>query len=506
MGFPSVPTFNVICERSSHRRGSSMFLRRSLVLVMILGLLIPLSAQPASAQEPAPILVYTGHDSYNQGYTTFGQAVGRTVIEQATLPADLSEYGCVILPVNRSTFASEHIEQFAAYVVGGGRLFALGEAGYLPGIPEANANMNAIASELQSGLMIIGAEIDFNPHVTTNIVPTPFTTGVNSLVYGYTSEISASGAGQIVARTQGAEGVPFIGAQLIGAGILILSGDANPFSDLISYEFGDHDNEQLFDNLCNGIYDPPLQVTVDGVTDGAIYQFGMVPTATCLIEDDENQEQSFPATLSAITGPQAALGLGSQTAACSYTDDVGFTVSASVTYSIVDTTDPVISPLPDLVVPATSPAGVTVSWSATAEDAVEGTVDLDCTPPSGSFFSIPTPRSDATTMVNCSATDSSGNTANDSFTVTVLGADSQLDLLQAGVQESSIHRNARTTLDRALASAETGLNRNQLPTSCFQLSYFQTQVNLYRALSQIPSEQANEWLASAARIKAVLGC
>jgi hypothetical protein len=86
-------------------------------------------------------------------------------------------------------------------------------------------------------------------------------------------------------------------------------------------------------------------VTVGGVTGGASYDKGSVPAAICNVVDAEDGNSSFPATLSAITGPYASDGIGSQTASCSYTDDgpgTGLTASASETYGIVDPSAPVI--------------------------------------------------------------------------------------------------------------------------------------------------------------------
>ena len=56
---------------------------------------------------------------------------------------------------------------------------------------------------------------------------------------------------------------------------------------------------------------------------------------------------------------------------------------------------------------------VRVRYSPTAEDAVDGQVAVVCDPRSGSFFKL------GRTKVSCSATDSSGNTAQGRFTVTV---------------------------------------------------------------------------------------
>ncbi|HEV2070792.1 MAG TPA: PxKF domain-containing protein [Acidimicrobiales bacterium] len=86
-------------------------------------------------------------------------------------------------------------------------------------------------------------------------------------------------------------------------------------------------------------------VSVAGVTDGASYDKGSVPAATCVVTDAEDGNSSFPATLSAITGLYASDGIGEQTASCSYTDrgTPPLTAAASKTYNIVDPSAPIIS-------------------------------------------------------------------------------------------------------------------------------------------------------------------
>ncbi|MFW5473105.1 PxKF domain-containing protein [Knoellia sp. CPCC 206450] len=108
---------------------------------------------------------------------------------------------------------------------------------------------------------------------------------------------------------------------------------------------------------------PTVEVT--GVTSGTAYEFGSVPDAMCQVTDAEDGDSSFPATLSAVTGGPAA-GLGQQTATCAYTDAGGLEAVSSVTYSVVDTTAPVITRVSRL--PGANPAGwnnadVTVTWS-----------------------------------------------------------------------------------------------------------------------------------------------
>jgi hypothetical protein len=81
-------------------------------------------------------------------------------------------------------------------------------------------------------------------------------------------------------------------------------------------------------------------VSVAGVVAAASYDKGAVPAATCEVTDAEDGPSSFAATLSAVTGPYASDGIGSQTASCSYTDAGGLTAASSATYSIGDPTAP----------------------------------------------------------------------------------------------------------------------------------------------------------------------
>jgi hypothetical protein len=87
----------------------------------------------------------------------------------------------------------------------------------------------------------------------------------------------------------------------------------------------------------------PPTVGVSGVTHGATYELGTVPAAGCSVTDAEDATPAAQPMLSPVTGPQSSIGLGSQTATCSYTDTGGLSASASATYSIVDTLAPKIA-------------------------------------------------------------------------------------------------------------------------------------------------------------------
>lgn len=78
-----------------------------------------------------------------------------------------------------------------------------------------------------------------------------------------------------------------------------------------------------------------------------------------------------------------------------------------------DTTPPVLTLPSPITAEATSATGTMVTYSATANDNVDGPITPACNPASGSTFPI------ATTTVTCTATDAAGNTATGSFTVTV---------------------------------------------------------------------------------------
>jgi hypothetical protein len=158
----------------------------------------------------------------------------------------------------------------------------------------------------------------------------------------------------------------------------------------------------------------PPTVTVAGVTDGASYNKGTVPAATCEVTDAEDGNSSFPATLSAVTGPHAIDGIGAQTASCSYTDGGGLTASASKTYRIVDPTPPVISSALNPLTPDGAngwyTSDVTLTWTVTEPESPSSLVKTGCVDQN-----ITTDQ--AATTYSCAAT-SAGGTA-DPNTVTI---------------------------------------------------------------------------------------
>ncbi len=156
--------------------------------------------------------------------------------------------------------------------------------------------------------------------------------------------------------------------------------------------------------------DPLISVTAPGITEatgpeGAVVNYivnasdnsGVAPTVIC---GGHESGTTFP--------------IGPTTVTCTATDGAGnHADSAAFTVTVEDNQAPTLSLPANITVEADSTSGKTVTYSATATDAVAGPVTPTCTPPSGSNFGI------GTTTVTCSATDGHNDPASGTFTITV---------------------------------------------------------------------------------------
>jgi len=122
--------------------------------------------------------------------------------------------------------------------------------------------------------------------------------------------------------------------------------------------------------------------------------------------DDFNGRPQSSATCSPASN--SLFPLGTTTVSCSGSD--GSTGTFNVT--VVDTTAPALQ-LPDEVRTSTDNSGAVVTFAAVANDIVDGSVAVSCSPASGSFFAV------GTTKVHCTASDSRSNNANGNFEVVV---------------------------------------------------------------------------------------
>ncbi len=149
---------------------------------------------------------------------------------------------------------------------------------------------------------------------------------------------------------------------------------------------------------------PPSSITTEATSaNGAVVSF----TA----EGNDLEEGTLQAVCAPASG--STFPLGATTVSCTVTDVAQATATGSFTVTVGDTTAPVLT-LP-MIAPAfaTSANGNVVNYTATALDIVDGSTAVTCSPASGSTFPI------ATTTVNCSTSDTRGNTSTGSFTVSI---------------------------------------------------------------------------------------
>jgi hypothetical protein len=206
-------------------------------------------------------------------------------------------------------------------------------------------------------------------------------------------------------------------------------------------------------------------VKVVGVTQGGSYEFGNVPGATCQVTDKEDGTSGFAAGLSVISGARAADGLGSQTAACSYTDAGGLQATASATYSIVDTTKPAVTATAPAATEATA-ASTPVVFSASAVDAVDGSRPITCTTGGGAAYASGDGFPVGTTTLTCRATDKAGNTGT-SDPIDVVVTDTTAPKVTTSANLVVGNKDTHVTYDPATA---TDLVDGTLAASCLPAS------------------------------------
>ncbi len=150
--------------------------------------------------------------------------------------------------------------------------------------------------------------------------------------------------------------------------------------------------------------------------------------------------------------------VGSAGASASYVGDANHTSSTgSGSFAIVDTTPPVITVPANFTVGATSSTGATVTYTATANDLVDGSRAVSCTPSSGTLFPI------GPTTVTCISTDSRNNSTQKSFVVTVSNQPPTITQANVSVVASS-PAGAVATFTPTVVDPVDGINND--PVTC----------------------------------------
>jgi hypothetical protein len=224
-----------------------------------------------------------------------------------------------------------------------------------------------------------------------------------------------------------------------------------------------------------------LVVTATGA-DGAVVTFDVTATDP---DGDEPVVACAPAS-------GTEFPVGTTTVDCTATDAAGAVDTGSFTVRV--NVPPVLQLPADVVVDATSPSGTPVAYEAMATD--DGTtVDVTCTPGTGTTFPI------GTTAVECSAEDADGATTSGTFGVTVRGAAAQLGDLRADVTGVGPGRSLAAKIGSALAAVSAG----RPAAACDALQGFLDEV---RAQSgrHVAADTAAVLVEDATRIRAVLAC
>ena len=139
---------------------------------------------------------------------------------------------------------------------------------------------------------------------------------------------------------------------------------------------------------------------------GAVVTYGVGPAAD-IVDGD--------VTVTCEPASGTTFGLGDTTVTCSATDAHDNTATGTFTVRVEDTTAPVFDPFSVGPTEATGPDGALVTYTLpTASDTVDPSVDVDCTPASGTRFGL------GATEVTCTAVDDSGNRATVAFAVNVV--------------------------------------------------------------------------------------
>lgn len=158
---------------------------------------------------------------------------------------------------------------------------------------------------------------------------------------------------------------------------------------------------------------PPVLDLPDDIVDQAETADGLVVTFVTSATDDVDG----PVPVSCAPSSGSLFPVGITTVECSAADSSGNSADGSFTVTIDhpnDVTPPVIT-VPGDIVDEGGPTGLIVDFEATAFDDQDGDVPVSCNPASGTQFPI------GQTTVTCTASDSTGNIATESFTVTIQG-------------------------------------------------------------------------------------
>jgi fibronectin type 3 domain-containing protein len=296
---------------------------------------------------------------------------------------------------------------------GGGA--ALGTLNVTATFPIGTTTVNCTATDTSGGLVASGSftvtVVDDPPVVTVPSDMTVHTTSSGGTPVTYTASASDAVDGTLTPSCSPASGSTFVvGTTSVNCSATDSAGHTTNASFAVTVVFDDTT--------------PPVVTVPGNVSEttedpaGKTIGFSPAPSAT------DNVDGTLPVSCTPTSGSVFPVGL--TTVTCTATDTHGNTGSASftVTISLVDTTKPEVTVPADITV-ETSDTSAVVPYTASANDNLDGSIEPSCTPASGASFPV------GTTTVTCTATDTHGNSASKTFTVTVVFVDHTAPTLSA---------------------------------------------------------------------------
>ena len=143
---------------------------------------------------------------------------------------------------------------------------------------------------------------------------------------------------------------------------------------------------------------------------------------------------------------------------------------------------------------AASSLGAAVAYSVLATDNFDTSPSINCSPASGSTFSV------GDTTVMCSASDKAGNTSDNSFNVHVRSVSEQLIGLGSLIDSFNLPQGTVNSLKGKLLEAQQAINDGNTGAACSSLTDFVSLINA-QAGKKITAPQANQLISAATQIK-----
>ncbi len=188
---------------------------------------------------------------------------------------------------------------------------------------------------------------------------------------------------------------------------------------------------------------------------------------------------------------------------CTATDVAGNSSSGSFTVTVVDTTPPTILVPEDISEVTASLTGLVVAYDVFASDVADASPDVDCGAwPSPSKFPL------GVTTVTCTATDSSGNSAGDSFTVTVelVVGEETFDEVIDDVEALDLPNGTENSLLSSLRNADKSYGKGDIEGACDKLTSLLNKIDAQDGKHIEPADAATLREAVQAMIAAIDSC